>query len=72
MDRTFLGAAGCGIFQGVLTGTAVPVSPTGTAMVPFGLPAAIRGAKVLFQCATITPGANPANLLTSRFLAVYP
>ncbi len=72
LDLAFLGAPGCVIFQNVVLGMAVPTSSTGTAKVPFNLPASAAGGRVRFQSVAIVPGANAANLLTSRCLIIYP
>ncbi|GEM_PF-3713286 len=72
LDLTFLGAPGCAVFQDLILGMAVPTSSAGTAKIPFNLPPSTAGGKIRFQSAAIVPGANAANLLTSRSLIIYP
>ncbi len=72
IDLAFLGAPGCGIFQNIVLGLGVPASSTGTAKVPFNLPSSAAGLSVRLQCVALVPGANTANLLSTRSLILYP
>ena len=72
LDLTFLGAPGCGVFQDILITMVVASTSGGTAKVSFNLPSSVAGGWIRFQSAALVPGANQANLLTSRSLVVYP